>query len=146
VTCGIIVFVAVLVLGYFARELCPRGPIFTSIELDEIRIDRLDDIETGLRKDINTLKVYNINGMQGKGLSISLIEFSNRTSWHFIERKRPKYRPTETLNGVWGSAWSASTARVEKYMERLGMKAIFQSSEFDAKCVDDLVVVFLTCA
>ena len=56
-TFGIIVFVAMLLLGYIARELCPRGPIFTSIELDEIRLDRLDDIESSLKDDINSLKV-----------------------------------------------------------------------------------------
>lgn len=57
VSIGLIVFVAILILGYCARELCPRGPIFTSLDLDEIRLDHLDDIESSLQKNINALKV-----------------------------------------------------------------------------------------
>ena len=54
---GLIVFVILLIAGYVARELCPRGPIFTSLDLDEIRLDHLDDIESSLKQNINALKV-----------------------------------------------------------------------------------------
>jgi hypothetical protein len=46
-----------MVVAYIAKQLCPRGPIFNIIELDDIRLDRLDDMEEGLKDDISTLKV-----------------------------------------------------------------------------------------
>lgn len=54
---AVFLFCLFLMAGWCAREFCPRGPIFTPLELDEIRLDRLDDIESTLQTSISTLKV-----------------------------------------------------------------------------------------
>ncbi len=53
----VFLFCLFFIAGWCAREFCPRGPIFTPLELDEIRLDRLDDIESSLKTSISTLKV-----------------------------------------------------------------------------------------
>mmetsp|Transcript_34815 Transcript_34815/g.75199 ORF Transcript_34815/g.75199 Transcript_34815/m.75199 type:complete len:207 (+) Transcript_34815:34-654(+) len=56
VTAGIIVFFFLLLTAYCVRELCPHGTNFSSLELDEIRLDSLDDVESSLQTNINALK------------------------------------------------------------------------------------------
>lgn len=54
---GVVLFVIVFIGLYILKQICPEGPRFTAIEIDEIRLERLDDIETNLQKNINALKV-----------------------------------------------------------------------------------------
>ena len=72
---GFVVFLFCLffVAGWCAREFCPRGPIFTPLELDEIRLDRLDDIESSLKTSISTLKVHNLWCVRAISLMLFLI-------------------------------------------------------------------------
>lgn len=54
---GVGLFIALLILAYILKKICPNGPQFTSLELDEIRIERLDDIESSIVRKIDGLKV-----------------------------------------------------------------------------------------
>ena len=57
ISIGFIVFVVLMIGAYCARQLCPEGVRFAPLQLDEIRIERLDDIESSLQGNINSLKV-----------------------------------------------------------------------------------------
>ena len=48
---------------YVCKQLFPRGIQFNAIELDEIRLERLDDIEAGIQSNIKVLKVGPCSGL-----------------------------------------------------------------------------------
>jgi hypothetical protein len=52
------IFLTAILLGccYCFKRICPQGPIFTSLELDDIRLERYDDIEQGIEENIKLLK------------------------------------------------------------------------------------------
>ena len=79
----ILVFVA-FVLAYIAREVCPRGPIFTSIELDDIRLDRLDDIESSLKNNINNLKVCGLGHFTFVTAICAWVHPNHPNAFHFF--------------------------------------------------------------
>jgi hypothetical protein len=55
---GVILFIALMIVGYCARRLFPNGIVFRSLlEMDDIKFDGVGDIESSLKTDIKTLKV-----------------------------------------------------------------------------------------
>jgi hypothetical protein len=47
-----------MILRYCARRLFPNGIVFRSLlEMDDIKFDGIDDIESSLKTDIDALKV-----------------------------------------------------------------------------------------
>lgn len=49
-------FVCMLCCTYICKQLFPRGIQFSAIELDDIKLERLDDIESGIQNNIKVLK------------------------------------------------------------------------------------------
>jgi hypothetical protein len=54
---SIVAFGLILLCLYFCKRLCPTGIQFTALEMDEIRLEQLDDIEQGLEENIKNMKV-----------------------------------------------------------------------------------------
>lgn len=54
---AIMLVVIFMCCAWFCRQICPDGPSFSSLDLDEIRLERLDDIEQSMKKQIRELQV-----------------------------------------------------------------------------------------
>jgi hypothetical protein len=53
----IVITVFVFSCLFACRAFCPNGPEFTALDLDEIRLERLDTIERKIKDNIKLLKV-----------------------------------------------------------------------------------------
>ena len=50
-------FMIISFIYYMIKQICPQGPSFNGIDLDDIRIEELNDIESSLQTSINQLQV-----------------------------------------------------------------------------------------
>lgn len=50
----IIVFLGCM---FLCRQICPNGPVFTALEIDEIQLERLNEVEEGIERNIRQLQV-----------------------------------------------------------------------------------------
>ena len=127
---AIFLFGIFLAAGWCAREFCPRGPIFTPLELDEIRLDRLDDIESSLKSSINTLKVSTLTPKVPNGALFAqqLILFSHQTKLAFHRKKKTQTQTDRDIKrrlgerveqfndkgrSMYGEAWDQGDVPVE---------------------------------
>ncbi len=69
----------------FCSKLCPEGPQFSAIELDDIRLGRQQDIEQSLNNQIESLKVHHYNK---KALCFYVIIFCVAKTRLTLQRKR----------------------------------------------------------
>jgi hypothetical protein len=52
---GLSIVFGILGCLYCCKQLCPGGIQFSSLDLDEIRLERLDDVERAIQQDIQKL-------------------------------------------------------------------------------------------
>jgi hypothetical protein len=55
---GLAIGLVFLLFGcvYCCKRLCPQGPTLSSLDLDEIRLERFDDIERSIKQDMRNLQ------------------------------------------------------------------------------------------
>jgi len=54
---GVVSIVVFMSCMFLCRQICPNGPVFTALELDEIQLERLNDIEENIERNIRALQV-----------------------------------------------------------------------------------------